>query len=57
MLNSELPPSADDRDESAARAVASAPIGSALLAGLATAIVLAIWFAFYFLIFVPRSIH
>ena len=30
--------------------------GAVVLAGLATAIVLAIWFAFYLLVFVPRAI-
>jgi hypothetical protein len=30
--------------------------GAVVLAGLATAIVVAIWFAFYFLVFVPRAI-
>jgi hypothetical protein len=30
--------------------------GAIVLAGLATAIVVAIWFAFYLLVFVPRAI-
>ena len=30
--------------------------GPVMLAGLATAIVVAIWFAFYLLVFVPRAI-
>jgi len=30
--------------------------GALVLAGLATAIVLAIWFAFYLLVFVPRAL-
>ena len=30
--------------------------GAIVLAGLATAIVMAIWFAFYLLVFVPRAI-
>ncbi|MBV9198124.1 MAG: hypothetical protein JO320_05595 [Alphaproteobacteria bacterium] len=30
--------------------------GAVVLAGLATAIVIAIWFAFYLLVFVPRAI-
>jgi hypothetical protein len=57
MLNSELPPAAGDRDEAATRAAGLVPVGSALVAGLATAIVLAIWLGFYFLIFVPRTVH
>ena len=30
--------------------------GALVLAGLATAIVVAIWFAFYLLVFVPRAL-
>ena len=30
--------------------------GAVVLAGLATAIVVAIWFAFYLLVFVPRAL-
>jgi hypothetical protein len=30
--------------------------GAVVLAGLATVTVVAIWFAFYFLVFVPRAI-
>jgi hypothetical protein len=33
----------------------SGPRGAVALAGIATAIVVAIWFAFYFLVFVPRT--
>jgi hypothetical protein len=35
--------------------VAQGPGGAFALAGVATAIVLAIWFAFYFLVFVARG--
>lgn len=35
--------------------VAKAPSGALALAGSAVAIVLAIWFAFYFLVFLPRG--
>jgi hypothetical protein len=35
--------------------VSRGPGGAIALAGIATAIVLAIWFAFYFLVFVPRA--
>jgi len=34
----------------------SGATGGVALAGLATAIVVAIWFAFYLLVFVPRAI-
>ncbi len=48
MLNS--PDAAENRDAVGGRAV-----GAAVLAGIATAIVLLIWFAFYFLVFLPRA--
>ena len=35
--------------------VSRGPGGALALAGTATAIVLAIWFAFYFLVFLPRN--
>jgi asparagine N-glycosylation enzyme membrane subunit Stt3 len=55
MLNSE-PPTRENQDDAVGRVVTSGPIGAAALAGLATAIVVAIWLGFYFLVFVPRSV-
>ena len=60
MLNSDPP--AGDRDTSAQQdadvnaILRSGSTGAVVLAGLATAIVVAIWFAFYLLVFVPRAI-
>jgi hypothetical protein len=31
------------------------PKGAIVIAGIATAIVVALWFAFYFMVFLPRS--
>jgi hypothetical protein len=59
MLNSDPP--AGDRDTSARQdadvnaILRSGATGAVVLAGLATAIVVAIWFAFYLLVFVPRA--
>jgi len=57
MLNSDLP--VDDTvtpNDAAVNAILrSSPRGAAVLAGISTAIIVAIWFAFYFLIFVPRA--
>jgi hypothetical protein len=47
------PPAADDEVE---RVVAAGPHGAVALAGAATVIVMAIWFGFYFLAFLPRGI-
>jgi hypothetical protein len=57
MINSEVDgadPAAphDDRVDSIVRA--GAP-GAIALAGVATAVVIAIWFAFYLFVFVPRA--
>jgi hypothetical protein len=56
MINSELPDettaSLDDRVDSI---VAGGPRGALTLAGIATAIVIASWLAFYLLVFLPRG--
>ncbi|MFC0401648.1 hypothetical protein ACFFIG_24845 [Paraburkholderia rhizosphaerae] len=36
--------------------VRAGPSGAIVLAGIATAIVFALWFAFYFLVFLPRGV-
>jgi len=56
MINSELEkldPAAED--EAVRRIVGSGAGGAIALAGIATAIVILIWFAFYLLVFVPRA--
>ncbi len=35
--------------------VSAGPSGAIAVAGIATAIVVALWFAFYFLVFLPRG--
>jgi hypothetical protein len=52
MLNSE--PIDTDAEASKVSALSRA-VGALALAGLATFIVVAIWFAFYLLVFVPRA--
>lgn len=56
MINS-LPPSATSasEDEQVDAVVRSGPGGAIAVAGVATAIVIALWFAFYLLVFLPRS--
>jgi hypothetical protein len=46
-----VPPS----DEAVDAAIAGGPRGAAALAGAATAVVVAIWFLFYLLVFLPRA--
>jgi len=42
-------------DEEVDRIVRSGARGAIVLAGVSTAIVIGLWFAFYFLVFSPRS--
>ena len=60
MLNSD-PATGDDaasaqQDADVDAILRSGATGAVVLAGLATAIVVAMWFAFYLLVFVPRAI-
>jgi hypothetical protein len=55
MINSEHEQIADGLDDRVNRIVAHRPRGALTLAGIATAIVIAIWFAFYLLVFLPRG--
>lgn len=43
-------------DDEVERVVAAGPHGAIAVAGVATLIVMAIWFGFYFLIFLPRGV-
>lgn len=54
MINSEDPAGAPD-DALVERIVAEGPHGAVVVAGIATAIVVLMWFLFYLLVFVPRS--
>lgn len=57
MINSTAPPSSapGSGDESVDAIVRSGPGGAIAVAGIATAIVIGLWFAFYLLVFLPRS--
>ena len=57
MINSSAPQSSapGPDDESVDAIVRSGPAGAIAVAGIATAIVIALWFAFYLLVFLPRS--
>ena len=47
--------STESEDTRVDRIVRSGPLGAVVVAGIATAIVVALWFAFYFLVFLPRG--
>jgi hypothetical protein len=57
MINSSSPQSSASvsEDESVDAIVRSGPAGAIAVAGIATAVVIALWFAFYLLVFLPRS--
>jgi hypothetical protein len=54
MLDSPIPDDkdVDDRIDTIVR---TGPTGTLAVTGFATAIVVLIWFAFYFLVFIPRG--
>jgi hypothetical protein len=47
--------SAETEDARVEVIVRSGPLGAVVVAGIATAIVIALWFAFYFMVFLPRA--
>ena len=57
MIVSQDAPSASPETEEARidEIVQSGPRGAVVVAGIATAIVIALWFAFYFMVFLPRG--
>jgi hypothetical protein len=56
MINSPSPPAASGSEHDSIDAIVRAgPRGALAVAGVATAIVVALWFAFYWLVFLPRS--
>jgi len=57
MIVSQDAPSASPEAEDARidEIVRSGPRGAVVVAGIATAIVIALWFAFYFIVFLPRG--
>lgn len=57
MINSSPPQSATlGTDEERVDAIVrSGPGGALAVAGIATAVVIALWFAFYLFVFLPRS--
>ena len=57
MINSDPVVSPDTQNETAVNAIlSSGATGAVVLAGLATAVVVAIWLAYYLLVFVPRAL-
>jgi hypothetical protein len=56
MINSSSPRSSTTEEEAVDAIVRSGPGGAIAVAGIATAIVIAFWLAFYLFVFLPRSV-
>ncbi|SDN17162.1 hypothetical protein [Afipia sp. GAS231] len=58
MINSTPPQAATlgSEEERVDAIVRSGPGGAVAVAGIATAVVIALWFAFYLFVFLPRSV-
>jgi hypothetical protein len=54
IVSEDAASSTESEDARVDRIVRSGPLG-AIVAGIATAIVVALWFAFYFMVFLPRG--
>jgi hypothetical protein len=55
IVSRDAPSSPETEDARIDEIVRSWPRGAVVVAGIATAIVIALWFAFYFLVFLPRG--
>ena len=55
IVSEDTTSSTESEDAKVDRIVRSGPLGAVVVAGIATAIVVALWFAFYFLVFLPRG--
>jgi hypothetical protein len=55
IVSQDAPPPSEAEDARIDEIVRSGPRGAVVVAGIATAIVIALWFAFYFMVFLPRG--
>jgi hypothetical protein len=56
MINSSSQSSSASEDEAVDAIVRSGPGGAIAVAGIATVVVIGLWFAFYLFVFLPRSV-
>ena len=56
MADAPSDPDSDDEDRRVDAIVGRGPAGAFAVAGVATAIVVAIYFAFYFIVYLPRGV-
>jgi hypothetical protein len=55
IVSRDAPSSPETENARIDEIVRSGPHGAVVVAGIATAIVIALWFAFYFMVFLPRG--
>jgi hypothetical protein len=55
IVSQDAPSTSETEDARIDEIVRSGPRGAIVVAGIATAIVIALWFAFYFMVFLPRG--
>ena len=55
IISRDSPSSPEAEDARIDQIVRSGPKGAVVVAGIATALVIALWFAFYLLVFLPRG--
>jgi hypothetical protein len=55
IVSQDTPSSPETEDARIDEIVRSGPKGAVVVAGIATALVIALWFAFYLLVFLPRG--
>ena len=55
IVTQDAPSSPETEDARIDEIVRSGPRGAVVIAGIATAIVVALWFVFYFMVFLPRG--
>jgi hypothetical protein len=55
IISQDAPSSPETEDARIDEIVRSGPRGAIVVAGIASAIVVALWFAFYFMVFLPRG--
>jgi hypothetical protein len=55
IISQDTPSSPETEDARIDEIVRSGPKGAVVVAGIATALVIALWFAFYLLVFLPRG--
>jgi hypothetical protein len=55
IVSQDTPSSPETEDARIDEIVRSGPKGAVVVAGIATTIVIGLWFAFYFMVFLPRG--